>query len=40
MLVGFYLSVVQVVLLFVLEMWVVSKHTGRILGGFYYRVIL
>ena len=36
---GFNLAVVQTVLLFVLEMWVISPCIGRILGRFIHQVI-
>ena len=38
-LVTFYRILVQAVLLFRLETWVVSLHIGRTLGGFHHQVI-
>ena len=34
----FYKGIVQAVLLFVLEMWMVNPHFGRLIGNFQHRV--
>ena len=34
----FYLAVVQAILIFGSEMWVVTPHTGRALEGFHHKV--
>ena len=33
-----YLALVQLIKIYGLEMWVMTPHIGRVLGGFYHRV--